>query len=86
VRSPYPDVEIPEVTLADYVWRDVQKWEDNVALVIQFYFTMKKSNFIISSILFCMFKKIKIPNVFQVCGMTGRQYTYGTAYSELEKN
>ncbi len=34
VKSPYPDVEIPEVALADYIWRDVHKWEDSVALVI----------------------------------------------------
>ncbi len=32
-RSPYSDVEIPEVSLADYVWKDVEKHTDNVALV-----------------------------------------------------
>lgn len=52
VRSPYTDVEIPEVSLADYVWKDVDKFTDNVALV---------------------------------CGMTGRQYTYGMAYGMARK-
>ena len=33
VRSPYSDVELPEANLADYVWKDVDKWADNVALV-----------------------------------------------------
>ena len=33
VRSPYSDVEIPEVNLADFVWRDTDKWPNNVALV-----------------------------------------------------
>jgi hypothetical protein len=33
VRSPYPDIEIPEVSLSDYVWKDVKKWEEHVALV-----------------------------------------------------
>ena len=33
-RSPYTDVEIPVVSLADYVWKDVDKFTDNVALVI----------------------------------------------------
>merc|ERR1719319_1323023 len=46
VRSPWPDVAIPEVTLADYVWENVDQYSDNTALV---------------------------------CGMTGRQYTYGLA-------
>ena len=33
VRSPYSDVEVPEVNLSDYVWKDVEQWPDNVALV-----------------------------------------------------
>jgi len=33
VRSPWNDVEIPEINLADYVWQDVHKIPDNVALV-----------------------------------------------------
>lgn len=36
VKSPYSDVELPEVNLADYVWKDVDKWPDNVALVSKF--------------------------------------------------
>jgi hypothetical protein len=52
IKSPYSDVEIPEVSLADFVWKDVEKWEDNVALV---------------------------------CGLTGRQYTYGMAYGMARK-
>ena len=32
-KSPYTDVEIPEVNLADYVWRDVEKWPERSALV-----------------------------------------------------
>ena len=32
-KSPYTDVEIPEVNLADYVWRDVGKWPERSALV-----------------------------------------------------
>jgi len=46
VRSPWPEVSIPEVNLADYVWENVDQYSDNTALV---------------------------------CGMTGRQYTYGLA-------
>lgn len=33
VRSPYTDCEIPEINLADFVWKDVHRWPDNVALV-----------------------------------------------------
>ena len=33
VKSPYTEVEIPEMNLADFVWKDVQKWPDNLALV-----------------------------------------------------
>jgi hypothetical protein len=33
IRSPYTDVEIPLVNLSDYVWKDVEKWPDNTALV-----------------------------------------------------
>lgn len=33
IRSPYSEVEIPEINLADYVWKNVNKWPENVALV-----------------------------------------------------
>jgi 4-coumarate--CoA ligase len=34
VRSPYSDVVIPEdLSLADYVWKDVDNWPDNIALI-----------------------------------------------------
>merc|ERR1712150_363027 len=33
IRSPYSDVEIPETNLADFVWQNVDKWPENVALV-----------------------------------------------------
>ena len=33
VKSPYSDVVIPEINLADYVWRDVDKWPERPALV-----------------------------------------------------
>ncbi len=33
VRSPYTDVEIPETNLAEFVFRDVDKFGSNVALV-----------------------------------------------------
>ena len=33
VRSPYSDVQLPEANLADYVWKDVEKWPENPALV-----------------------------------------------------
>ncbi len=33
VRSPYSDVEVPEINLCDYVLKDVDKWPNNVALV-----------------------------------------------------
>ena len=33
VKSPYSDVEIPEMNLADYVWKDVEKWPERPALV-----------------------------------------------------
>jgi len=33
VKSPYSDVEIPEINLADYVWKDVDKWPERTALV-----------------------------------------------------
>ena len=33
IRSPYSEVEVPEVNLTDFVFRDVREWEDNIALV-----------------------------------------------------
>ena len=33
VKSIYSDVELPECNLADFVWRDVEQWKDNTALV-----------------------------------------------------
>lgn len=36
VKSPYSDVVIPEINLADYVWRDVEKWPERPALVSLF--------------------------------------------------
>jgi len=33
VKSPYSEVEIPEVNLADFVWKDVEKWPERTALV-----------------------------------------------------
>ena len=33
IRSPYSDVEIPEINLADFVWQNVEKWPENVSLV-----------------------------------------------------
>ncbi len=33
IKSPYSDVEIPETNLADFVWRDVEKWPERTALV-----------------------------------------------------
>ena len=35
IRSPYSEVEVPEVNLTDFVFRDVKEWEDNIALVSQ---------------------------------------------------
>ena len=32
-RSPYPDIEIPEVNLADFVFENVSHYPDNTALV-----------------------------------------------------
>eukprot|EP00092_Neocalanus_flemingeri_P001335 GFUD01001426.1.p1 GENE.GFUD01001426.1~~GFUD01001426.1.p1 ORF type:complete len:659 (+),score=100.48 GFUD01001426.1:158-1978(+) len=52
IRSPYADVVIPEMNVADFVWKHAESYEDNVALV---------------------------------CGMTGRQYTYGMAKAMSEK-
>ena len=37
IRSPYSEVEVPEVNLTDFVFRDVKDWEDNIALVSQLY-------------------------------------------------
>ena len=36
VKSPYSDVVIPEINLADYVWKDVEKWPERPALVSLF--------------------------------------------------
>ena len=33
VRSPYPDVDIPECNMADFVWKNVEQWPEHVALV-----------------------------------------------------
>ncbi len=33
VRSPYSDVDIPEISLTDYVFKDVEKWPERTALV-----------------------------------------------------
>jgi len=33
IRSPYPDVNIPEMNLADFVFEDASKYPDNTALV-----------------------------------------------------
>ena len=42
VKSPYSDVDIPEMNLADYVWKDVEKWPERTALV-RFYFNSYRS-------------------------------------------
>ena len=33
IRSPYADVTIPEMNVADYVWTNAAEYPDNVALV-----------------------------------------------------
>lgn len=33
IRSPYPSVKIPEITLEEFVWKDMHKWSDKVAIV-----------------------------------------------------
>ena len=33
IRSPWPEVEIPETNLADFVWENVEQHGDNPALV-----------------------------------------------------
>jgi len=33
VKSPYPDIVIPDVTLTDFVWEMVDKFPDKTALV-----------------------------------------------------
>merc|ERR1711981_750066 len=33
VRSPYSDVEIPEVNLSDHVWADIDQWPERTALI-----------------------------------------------------
>ena len=83
IRSPYSDVEIPEINLADFVWQNVDKWPENVALVSSFYYL----------ILFASVHVNAYENVcrhafsytflisIQVCGMTGRQYTYEMAHN-----
>jgi len=36
VRSPYSDIEVPEVNLTDFVFRDIKEFEDEIALVCGF--------------------------------------------------
>jgi len=36
VKSPFLDVDIPEINLSDYVWKDVEKFTDRLALVLTF--------------------------------------------------
>merc|ERR1712223_1463717 len=43
VKSPYSDVEIPETNLADYVWKDVDKWPERTALVSFFIDNLEKT-------------------------------------------
>jgi 4-coumarate--CoA ligase len=33
VKSPYPDLGIPELTIDQFVWRNVSKWGNKVAVV-----------------------------------------------------
>lgn len=33
VKSKLPDVQIPNILLNDYIWKDVDKWKDKTALV-----------------------------------------------------
>ena len=33
LRSPWPNVTIPEANVADYVWENVAQYSDNTALV-----------------------------------------------------
>ncbi|XP_072930605.1 uncharacterized protein [Epargyreus clarus] len=33
VKSPYVDVEIPDITLPEYIWRNIENWVDKTAMV-----------------------------------------------------
>lgn len=33
VRSKLPDVQIPNILLNEYIWKDIDKWKDKTALV-----------------------------------------------------
>lgn len=33
VKSPYFDVEIPDISLPEYIWRNIAKWADKTAVV-----------------------------------------------------
>ena len=67
IRSPYSDVEVPEVNLADYVWKDVDKWPENVALVsflIKLFYSdvFRQKNDIILRLVFLNFTIMQFKN------------------------
>lgn len=33
VRSPFKDVEIPDATLPEYIWRNLDRWPNRTAVV-----------------------------------------------------
>ena len=38
VHSPYSSLEYPDISIEDYVFADVNKWENKTALVSEFFF------------------------------------------------
>lgn len=60
LKSKLPDVSIPKVPVHEYVFKNINKWQDKTALVI--YITITEHYFYLLN--------------FQVCQQTGRSYTY----------
>lgn len=36
-KSPYERVDLPNIPLDEYIWKDINKWQDLIALVGTFY-------------------------------------------------
>lgn len=65
LNSIYEPIVLSDLTIDQYVWRNVRAWQDKTAIV----------SWMVYGLSISPFTQHKIA-IYQVCGVTGRQYTY----------
>nr|CAD7396897.1 unnamed protein product [Timema poppensis] len=83
IKSPYPDIQIPDTNLVDFIWQNLDQWPDHTAVASSQAYTFIVIVESIRSYTHLGGRRV-LTHYFldlaaedgEVCGVTGREYTF----------